>query len=237
MPGESLVSDGDPPPSGTAAWYVREAPLSHGRCQVRCHLDDRHPDGTIVADPGPTGDLFTLWHAHLDDAGRSVVDLAPGVRPGAPHIWLVALPQREPSPDGDRNGDRATLTLVAFASDHRPPGTIVSDAEFFHMPVPNDAQIGAIRWWPEEAVVDQVYVADEWRRLHVATILIYTASAFHQHQGWPGRLHSDGRRTRLGVSLVTGLRHPDRIAPLHQLLAPMERAQPPDDTDGVGPSA
>lgn len=211
----SLVSTGEPPPSGTAAWYVRERPLTHGRWQARCHLDDRHPDGAIIDDPGPTDDLFVLWHAHLDDAGRTVVDLAPGVRPGAPDIWFVALPQRD--------GDQPTLTLVAFATDHRAPGTVLSDAEFFHLPVPNDAQLGAIRWWPDEAVVDQVFVADEWRRHHVATVLIYTASAFHQHQGWPGRLHSDGRRTRLGVSLVTGLRHPERIAPLDKLLEPMER--------------
>lgn len=215
----SPVSAGDPPEAGTAAWYVREASLSRGRWRVRCHLDDRHPDGTIVDGDHAPSDAFVLWHADADDASHARIDIAPGVCPGAPDVWFVAL--RHTNPDTD------TMTLVAFATEHHPPGTVIGDAEFFHLPVSNDAQVGAIRWWPDEAVVDQVYVGDEWRRHHLATVMIYTASAYHQHQGWPGRLHSDGRRTQLGVSFVTGLRHPERIAPLEMLLAPMEPDEAP----------
>ncbi|TDT14518.1 hypothetical protein BDK89_0073 [Ilumatobacter fluminis] len=209
------VSAGTPPESGTSAWYVREQPLRHGRWQVRCHLDDRHDDGTIVDDSGDLDDVFVLWRAELAADGHSTITVAPGMAPGAPGCWFVELPEG--------NADPPAMTLVAFGTDDHAPGTVVSDAEFFHLPVRSDQQLGAIRWWPEEAVVDQVFVHEDWRRRHVATVLIYTASAYHQHHGWPGRLHSDGRRTKLGISLVTGLRHPERIAPLDLVLPPMDR--------------
>ena len=60
----------------------------------------------------------------------------------------------------------------------------------------------------------------------MATAVIYAASAYHQLHGWPGRLHSDGRRTTLGEQLVAGLRHPDRIAPLETLMPPMDEGGP-----------
>lgn len=88
------------------------------------------------------------------------------------------------------------------------------------------APLSTDRWWRNDAVVDQVYVSPDMRRSHLATHVIYAASAFHQLHGWPGRLHSDGRRTMLGEALVAEFRHPGRIAPLEKLLTPMD---PPAD--------
>ena len=204
----------DVPPSGTASWYVRTEELQHHRWRVRCYVEDRFPDGEVIADPDGLGDTFLLWDADLDEAGRPLLSVNPAVSPGAPPMWFVHLDERDTDPP-------ATL-LVAFASDHLPPGTVVSDPVFFSMPVLNDQQVGAIRWWHGDAVVDQLFVREDLRRLHVGTVLIYAASAFHQFNGWAGRLHSDGRRTHLGEALVTGLRHPDRIARLQQLMPPMD---------------
>lgn len=205
------------PAAGTAAWYHRQEELPGGRWRVRCLFSDDHPDGTVVTDPGDTEGRFEIWRADVDDEGRSRVLVNPDAAPGSPPLWFVVLPER---------GERPATTLVAFADDALPPGTVVTDAVFFSMPVRNDDQVAAIRWWHEEAVVDQVYVAEPYRRSHVASAIIYAASAYHQLHGWPGRLHSDGRRTTMGEQLVTGLRHPDRIAPLTKLMPPM-------DPDGV----
>jgi hypothetical protein len=204
------------PPSGTAAWYERQEPLANGRWRVRCWLGGDHPDGSVVDDPGDTSDLFELWRADLDEEGRPRLWVNPEAIPGSPAMWFVALP--EPS------GPRRAMALVGFDDPCLPAGVVVPDAVFFHLPVRNDDQVGAVRWWRDEAVVDQVYVGERWRRRHVATAVIYAASAYHQLHGWPGRLHSDGRRTTLGQQLVAGLRHPDRISPLDTLMPPMDES-------------
>jgi hypothetical protein len=136
-------------------------------------------------------------------------------------MWFVALPELGLS--------RPAMTLVGYAHDVLPVGVVVPDATFFSLPVRNRDQVGAIRWWRDEAVVDQVYVSGTWRRRHVATALIYAASAYHQLHGWPGRLHSDGRRTSLGEQLVAGLRHPARIAVLDEVMPPMDPEVTPEN--------
>ena len=56
----------------------------------------------------------------------------------------------------------------------------------------------------------------------LGTVMIYSASAFHQAHGWAGVLHGDGRRTYVGDKFVAGLRHPQRYAPLVETQPPMD---------------
>jgi hypothetical protein len=207
------------PAAGTSAWYHRQTRLPDGRWQVRCLFSDDHPDGTVVDYPGDTAGQFEIWRADLDDEGRPRVLVNPDAVPDAPAMWFVSLP--EPT------AERPAMTLVGFDQELIPAGSVINDATFFHLPISNDDQVGAIRWWTKEAIVDQVFVGDRWRRRHVASALIYAASAYHQLHGWPGRLHSDGRRTSMGQQLVAGLRHPDRIAPLSALMPPMDPGDRP----------
>ncbi len=198
------------------AWYRRISQLPGGRWRVDCYENGDHADGStqssdVVAEP-PIDDL--LWSATTDDQQRSHVTVSPRGAPTSPSAWFVAIRGSE--------SDRPRMTLVAFASDHLADGTIVSDAAFVTMPVKSESQAAAIRWWADTAVVDEIYVQAEHRRTHLGSKLIYTASGYHQHQGWPDRLHSDGRRTDLGQRFVVGLRHPDRIAAWKDRAAPMD---------------
>ena len=204
----------DVPVAGTQAWYHRQKALSSGRWRVRCLFSDDHGDGEIVANPGDTSGLFEIWRADLDDERRPRVLVNPDATPGSPAMWFVALPELK--------DERPAMTLVGYEHDVLPPGVVVPNATFFHLPTRSRDQVGAIRWWRDEAIVDQVYVGELWRRRHVATALIYAASAYHQLHGWPGRLHSDGRRTSMGEHLVAGIRHPSRIAALDKLMPAMD---------------
>ncbi len=206
------------------AWYRREDRLA-GYWRVRCFFDGRFPDGHVVAPDDDAGELdraLEIWHTDVDDRGHLAITVAEWAAPGSPELWYVAL--HRPTLD------RPTASLVAYASEHQPAGTVISDQEFFGLPVRSAEQVAAIRWWSREACVEQVYVAPEFRRHHLATKIIYAASAFHQANGWHGRLHSDGRRTDLGEQLVVGLRHTERIAPWTDHMAPMDAddgEQPP----------
>jgi len=118
------------------------------------------------------------------------------------------------------------VTLVAFSTGQLPDGTIVDDATYTKLPVGNTDQSAAIRWWADTAIVEEIFVQTAFRRTHLGTKLIYTASGFHQHHRWPDRLHSDGRRTDLGQPFVAGLRHPDRIASWTDRAADMDPPEP-----------
>jgi hypothetical protein len=215
MSGSGVSDDPPVPPAGTPAWYERLGALPGGRHHVRCLFGPGHPDGEVIEAPGDTSGLFELWRADLDDQGRPLIWINPAAAPEAPSLWFVALPEADL--------DRRAMNLVGFENPVLPAGTVVSDAMFFHLPVRSSEQAGAIRWWTGDAVVDQVFVGDAYRRRHAATLLIYAASAYHQMQGWPGRLHSDGRRTQMGQHLVAGLRHPSRIAEFERLMPPMDK--------------
>lgn len=187
---------------------------------MRCLFSDDHADGSIVENPGDTTGCFEIWRADINDERRPRVLVNPEAAPGSPTIWFVALPEL--------NGERPAMTLVGYEHDVLEPGVVVQNATFFHLPTRSRDQVGAIRWWRDEAVVDQVYVGENWRRRHVATALIYAASAYHQPHGWSGRLHSDGRRTSMGEHLVAGIRHPSRIAALDNLMPPMDPSSADD---------
>ncbi|MCC5946834.1 MAG: hypothetical protein JJT89_00125 [Nitriliruptoraceae bacterium] len=201
-------------------WYLRERLDERtGRWQVRGIVSPAFGDGTVVerGDLAPEAvppDRATLWSTSIDHHDRSVLWVTEAAVPGAPALWFVAIPQRDLDP--------AQHDLVAFASDVLPPGTVVDNITFAAMPVASAEQVAAVRWSPATAVVDQIFVAAEHRRSNLGTKLLYAASAYHQSMGWPGKLHSDGRRTDLGQRFTAGLRHPDRIAPWTDHAHPMD---------------
>jgi GNAT superfamily N-acetyltransferase len=191
-------------------WYLREGRIGE-RWQVAAHVGNTHPDGAI-ADQA-SGDPL-LWRTMPSDGALLKVELAPDSVPGMPDLWFVHVDEPRATP-------RAT-NLVAFASDDFEPGAIVSKYAFATAGVHNDRQAGAVRWYPSSAIVHQIFVSPDWRRRSVGTVLLYTADAFHQANGWQGHLHSDGRRTDLGQQFIAGVRHPQRFAPLTETMPPMD---------------
>ena len=218
---ESPASNDQPLPDQLfPAWYERGEARPGGRWQVRSWVGGDHADGAVVDDAGDTSGLFEIWRADLDEQGRPRLWLNPRAVPDTPPMWFVGIPEL--------TGPRPAMALVGYSDPCVPAGTVVTDGSFFHLPVRNSDQLGALRWWRDEAVVDQVFIAAQWRRHRVAFAMIFAASAYHQLMGWPGRLHSDGRRTALGERLVTGLRRGDLPAPLTTLMPPMDPESTPE---------
>lgn len=202
----------------TNAWIHRAGRLEDRWWRAHAYLDDRFPDGTKLDprdDPGDLTDVFWAWATDVDEARHLVITINPAAVPGASDLWFVAIEERH-------GRKRHTTSLVAFDTDHFPDGTVVTNAEFVPMKVRSDRQAAAIRWWREEAVVDQIFVRADIRRTHVGLKIIYTAASYHQAHGWPGVLHSDGRRTDLGERLATGVPHPQRISAWDERMAPMD---------------
>jgi len=209
-----------------SSWYVRDRYDDRRRCWVvRAYRGPRYPDGAVVDDELPDLDgAEPLWMAAGDPRGRTVVTVSQRILPLPPPVWFVevgALPDR---PD--------QVQLVAFATDDLPAGTVLDRFAFASVGVANDTQVAAVEWRPSTGVVLEVYVHPDQRRQQLATLVLYAASAVHQSRGWPGALRSDGRRTDLGERFVTGLAHPQRIAPWKERAAPMDPCGPGGGHDG-----
>ena len=195
-------------------WHVREAELPLGRWRCRTVGDHSFADSSVIDGPIDTGDAFVYARSAIDADGHSVLHINPVLLPDTPPIWFVMLPERKQTPPA--------ISLVGFSTDHLPPGTAITDPEFFSMPVDSTEQVGAIRWWIDDGIVDQIFVAEQWRRHHVGRALIASAQCFQVHNGWTPRLSSNGRRTALGQRYAEAALFPDRFAPLDDPAFPMD---------------
>lgn len=98
------------------------------------------------------------------------------------------------------------------------------------MGVQNSSQVGAVHWY-RTGIVNQVFVVPEWRRRLVATCLFAAADVFQVANGWGGHLRSDGRRTKLGMLLAAGFRHPQRFSAQTAVMAAMDLPDPEQALD------
>lgn len=201
--------------------YVRTGRLASGLWEVAGFGDDTVADGTVVEGTEPDQDA--AWRVSEAEGALARVSVGRYLLPEQPALWFVWVDEPKATPAG--------TNLVAFGGDRFAPGTIVSRYTFATAGVPNGEQAGAVRWYPRDGLVHQIFVAPAWRRQFVASMLLYTADAFHQAQGWPGRLHGDGRRTALGQLFAAGLRHPNRARALTEEMPPMDPE--PLDEDAI----
>jgi GNAT superfamily N-acetyltransferase len=192
--------------------YTRDAAIDGVGFAVTARMTDDLPDGTYVEDPDASWPI--LWQTAPAERGILTVTVAAFVAPDAPDLWFVRIDEPKASPPA--------VHLVAFATDARPPGTVVTHYQFATMGVRSEDQVAAVRWYPADGLVHQVYVSPDWRRAQVGTKLLYSAGALHQSMGWAGKLHSDGRRTPAGGALTSQLLHPIRIAALTETMPPMD---------------
>jgi GNAT superfamily N-acetyltransferase len=197
------------------ALYVRNGRLESGLWRVSAFGDDGVADGTI-REGGVEPDYEPAWAVLPAPGALAKVQVGRYLLPDPPPLWFVWVDEPKASPAG--------TNLVAFPGDRYEPGTIVSRYTYATSGVPNGEQAGAVRWYPGGGQVHQIFVAPAWRRRNVASTLLYTADAFHQANGWEGKLHGDGRRTALGQMLLAGLQHPNRAKQLTEEMPPMDGA-------------
>jgi hypothetical protein len=192
--------------------YRRGQRLDNGLWELRSWLSDDLPDGTEVDEPRDGWiPAWTMSATHLGLIRVGDVALSPD---SDVNVWFVFVDEPKANPPA--------ANLVAFVGDERPMGTIVSRYTFATMGVQNDRQVGAIRWYPRDGLIHQIYVGPDWRRNKMAMYIMYSASAFHHANGWAGILHGDGRRTLLGDYLAAASAHPHRYLPLQDEMPPMD---------------
>jgi GNAT superfamily N-acetyltransferase len=211
-----------------APWYLRVRYDDEGaNGALFVFFDGRHSAGKKVEHPERTTETDQAVGAGAEGFARFT-----SVQ-GHRRVNLVSLPNGGPSGLFTRAPDlcfvlssepRATppaLTLLAF-SGPAPDGTVLTSDEAAAQGLEPATQVAAVRWFPSNGLVHQVYVAPSWRRRQVASKLLSVADLISATHDWP-LLHGGAERTELGDLLVTNAHGywRSRLAPRTKVMPPM----------------
>lgn len=174
-------------------WGRRPAASPPGAHDVLVIPGDEHPDGALVDLDGepPRTPIVTT---HVDPTGRiRSIDVTAELTGAAPPLWYVEIPETSDQPPA--------MVLVAYSTADLADGTVIDNATFAAMPVRSDAQVAAIRWWPANGQIHQIYVGPEHRRKGIGRKLGAAAGGYVAARGW-SRLWVSGERTDLGETML-----------------------------------
>lgn len=178
----------------TGIWWGRRAAASPpGAYEVLVVPGDEHPDGALVDLDGapPRPPIVT---AIVNPGGRvGALSVSVELAGAAPPLWYVEVPETSATPPA--------MVLVAYSTADLADGSVIDNATFAPMPVRSDAQVAAIRWWPDNGQIHQIYVAPDRRRQGIGRKLFAAAGGYVAARGWP-RLWVSGERTDLGEAAL-----------------------------------
>jgi GNAT superfamily N-acetyltransferase len=183
------------PPDGAAGlWWTRtvSGDGDDHAVELRGHDTADHEPGEVVSTPRLDLPPLVLGRANL--AGTRVRSLLVARGEIAPTLWWVEHPETSANPPA--------MTLIAFASSDIAASTVIEQPRFRSLRLDSSAQFGAVRWWPAEGQIHQIYVAPEQRRQGLGTALLFAAAAYSRLRNWP-LLWGSGQRTDLGEAFVT----------------------------------
>jgi GNAT superfamily N-acetyltransferase len=196
-----------------ANWWFAQVSGDGDQSRLIAVQSDAYPDDTHVELDTAAGELAgTVCTVHLDDGKARAVVLGGSVAPDAPPLWFAELRESSARPPA--------TNLLAFSGHGQPPGALLDDADLSNVTVRSEDQLGAVRWYPVSGVVNQIYVAPQWRRRRVGTALLTAATTLSVARDWP-RLWGQGQRTAMGEAFRNNSTWWHRAEELTHLAPPM----------------
>lgn len=177
-------------------WYWRDSPLDDQWWRVESFGTEEHPKSTTVTGGERPSDAAAFSWTSLDEAGHLVIGIdGRDHLPTTPDLWWVL---RE-----DNSGLIPTVSLIAFASDLYPNGTVLTVPELLAAGGAPPVQAGAIRWAKGEAKIEQIYIAPEFRRRRMSVKVVNAADIVNEASGWGGYLYGGEELTADGQQLAS----------------------------------
>ena len=195
-------------------WFWRGIRLSAEWFKVESYATPEYPHPTLVVrNNKPTFAEPFSWSS-VDANNRLVIGLDHSHLTQTPALWHVLLREyRRLIP---------TQTLVSFASDEFPDGTVLEMNEFERRGLSFDGRVAAIRWGFGDPKIEQLYVDQNFRRMRIATKIINCADLVNVAGGWGGFIYGGDQVTELGEEIASSWSHSSRLLAKEVSLSPMD---------------
>ena len=174
-------------------WSWQKSRLSADWFEVSSYTSNENPHPFLSrATSKPTN--HEPWSSSsIDSNNHLVVYIDNAHLPDAPSMWYLLA--------REYGGLVPSQSLLGFASDEYPDGTVIEMDEFKRKGFKTSDSICAIKWGFGDPHIWQLFVHNDYRRRRISTKLINVADMVNVAGNWGGFIYGGDQVTELGQKL------------------------------------
>lgn len=185
-------------------WFWKGPRLSEKWVLIANYATNEHPHPFMVeSDECPTNSE-KLSYCSLDDDANLLVTLNTDKSPELPSIWYIVEETSSPID---------MIAIHAIAGYAYPDGTVVRVKDVKGIELRASDRLGFIRWFRKDSRLQQIFVADAWRRKGLSTILFRIADIVVLSGEYGPYLNGGDITTGDGEKLREAWSNSNRVAP------------------------
>ena len=157
-------------------WFWKPGQLSEDWAEVHAFPSNEYPHPSVITTPDKPTETESTWYSSLDNDGNLFINIQdPDIVGITPPLWFVLQEAQTPFPGGPQI---PFVFVHAMYGDDFAPGTIVKGKTILEKKIPltkvgagNSIRTGYLQWFRESSKIQQITVAEEWRRKRITLAL------------------------------------------------------------------
>lgn len=197
-------------------WFWQKSRLSAEWFEVHSYTTEEFPHPYLTRQTKPPTNAEPWSWSSIDGNNRLVVHVPKDHIPDAPPMWYVLVREYGQA--------KQTQTLAGFDTGDYPDGTVVEVQELKNRgfdPSFMANRMCAIRWGFGDPHIEQLFVAENYRRKRVSVKLINVADITNIAGNWGGFIYGGDQVTAMGEQLGSAWAGSARLRPVDVRLPPM----------------
>ena len=194
-------------------WFWKGPPLNSKWSVVATYATDEHPHPIVVESKVCPTKSEPHSFVMADEHERLVVRLTDEQFNGVPDLWYVLEENTSPTD---------MVTIHAMTGDSFPKGTVVTVRDINNFSIKASDRVGFVKWFKKDSRLQQVSVAQEWRRKRISTVLISVADVVIMSGNYGPHLNGGDVTTADGEELRKAWSASMRVTPRIGSVAPAD---------------
>jgi hypothetical protein len=195
-------------------WFWKKQLVSDRWAEVYAYSTEeyKHPSIVISLDGECPTQAEPVWYSSIDDEENLLIHFNdPEVMGGVPPLWYVIKETNRPHPNGP---EIPCVFVFAFYGDDFPNGTIVKEEDLIKNGfISHSERVGHIVWFRQGSKLQQITVAEKWRRKRVSLALFGVADLVIISGNYGKLLTGGDITTEDGEKLREVWGHSNRVTP------------------------